>query len=264
MCLHPAGNTTTSSSATTFPAASIGTGTGMVNGVPTDWNDISAVTGNMCTSKGKDEDYDYACVLGASFLFYEAQRSGKLPSSGRRIKWRGDSSLKDVSPNGHDLIGGLYDAGDFVKFMLPYGWSVTVLAWGLVAFPEGYQKSQQSFHALSTLRWAADFIIKCHVDDTVFVAQVGNGTADHLLWRRAEDIQEPAKVRAALRALACVSSCCETGAVAWPGWLASRAASVHASLLPSALLPRPLPKPKPSPTAPPPAGVCGGREGPGI
>lgn len=192
----------------------------MVNGVPTDWNDISAVTGNMCTGKGKDEDYDYACVLGASYLFYEAQRSGKLPSSGKRIKWRGDSSLKDVSPNGHDLIGGLYDAGDFVKFMLPYGSAVAVLAWGLVAFPDGYQKSQQSFHALSTLRWAADFIIKCHVDDTVFVAQVGNGTADHLLWRRAEDIQEPAKVRAVLCALRRVHSHVPAPGVRlrwWPG-----------------------------------------------
>jgi hypothetical protein len=47
-------------------------------------------------------------VLEKSILFYEAQRSGKLPPS-NRIPWRGDSALQDMGDNGEDLTGGWYD-----------------------------------------------------------------------------------------------------------------------------------------------------------
>lgn len=40
-------------------------------------------------------DLDYKDALHKSILFLEAQRSGKLPSSSNRIKWRGDSALTD-------------------------------------------------------------------------------------------------------------------------------------------------------------------------
>lgn len=43
-----------------------------------------------------------------SIMFYEAQRSGKLPAD-NRISWRGDSSLLDQGDNGEDLTGGWYD-----------------------------------------------------------------------------------------------------------------------------------------------------------
>ena len=74
--------------------------------------------------------YDYARVLKLSILFYEAQRSGKLPSK-NRVPWRKDSALNDRGENGEDLSGGWYDAGDYVKFGFPMASSATVLAWGL-------------------------------------------------------------------------------------------------------------------------------------
>lgn len=77
-------------------------------------------------------DYDYGQVLGLSFLFYEAQRSGKLPAN-NRIKWRGNSGL-DHSYNGRDVTGGWYDAGDNVKFNLPMAWSTAAIAWSIVEF----------------------------------------------------------------------------------------------------------------------------------
>ena len=52
--------------------------------------------------------YNYDEVLMKSILFYEAQRSGKLPST-NRINWRGDSALNDQGANGEDLTGGWYD-----------------------------------------------------------------------------------------------------------------------------------------------------------
>jgi len=52
--------------------------------------------------------YDLNEVLEKSILFYEAQRSGKLPAD-NRIPWRGDSALGDRGANGEDLTGRWYD-----------------------------------------------------------------------------------------------------------------------------------------------------------
>lgn len=38
--------------------------------------------------------FDYGDALDKTLLFFEAQRSGKLPIT-QRIKWRGDSGLHD-------------------------------------------------------------------------------------------------------------------------------------------------------------------------
>lgn len=43
--------------------------------------------------------FEYGEALTKSLLFYEGQRSGKLPSN-QRVQWRGDSALKDGSDAG--------------------------------------------------------------------------------------------------------------------------------------------------------------------
>ena len=48
-----------------------------------------------------------------SFLFYEAQRSGDLPSD-QRVTWRHDSAMGDGNDVGLDLKGGYYD-GNFIN-----------------------------------------------------------------------------------------------------------------------------------------------------
>lgn len=53
-------------------------------------------------------DYNYAEVLEKSLLFYEAQRTGYLPSN-NRIPWRGDSFVSDRGDDGEDLSGGYFD-----------------------------------------------------------------------------------------------------------------------------------------------------------
>lgn len=53
-------------------------------------------------------NYNYSEVIGLSLLFYEAQRTGVLPST-NRIPWRGDSFLTDIGQNGEDLTGGYFD-----------------------------------------------------------------------------------------------------------------------------------------------------------
>jgi hypothetical protein len=89
----------------------------------------------LCCSFCVVGEYDYAQVLGLSFKFYEAQRSGDLPST-NRISWRADAGLDHKAADGRDVTGGWYDAGDNVKFNLPMAWSAGVIAWSLVDFRE--------------------------------------------------------------------------------------------------------------------------------
>lgn len=56
--------------------------------------------------------YNYSEVIEKSLLFYEAQRSGKLPAN-NRIPWRGDSMLDDKDGD-VDLTGGYFDGTFFL------------------------------------------------------------------------------------------------------------------------------------------------------
>ena len=57
----------------------------------------------------------FADVIDKSLLFYEVQRSGDLPESEMRVKWRKDSALDDRGKNGEDLTGGYYDGKSLIE-----------------------------------------------------------------------------------------------------------------------------------------------------
>ena len=156
----------------------------------------------------------YDLALGLSFLFYEANRSGDLDEANNRIPWRGDSGLNDgrdgiyfgdANPSNLqaglslDLTGGYHDAGDHVKFGLPLASTLSTLAWGGISFADGYQATDQMDALLETVRWGTDYLLKAQGRDatgatTYFIAQVGDGDADHAQWSAPEDqtIQRPA------------------------------------------------------------------------
>ena len=122
------------------------------------------------TAPQKPGKYDYGEVLKLSILFYEAQRSGKLPRN-NRVEWREDSALDDQG-GGNDLTGGWYDAGDYVKFGFPMASSATVLAWGLVEYKEAYEAAGQYDQMLKSIKWATDYFIKAHTKKEEFYGQV--------------------------------------------------------------------------------------------
>ncbi|KAG7197626.1 hypothetical protein KM043_013407 [Ampulex compressa] len=134
-----------------------------------------------------ETERDYARVLELSLLFYEAQRSGKLPDN-NRIPWRGDSAMNDRGLNGEDLTGGYYDAGDFVKFGFTMASTTTLLAWGAVSWPEAYESADQHEQLRQAIKWATDYFIKCHVSENVFYGQVGDFSLDHTFWGRPEEL----------------------------------------------------------------------------
>jgi len=61
-------------------------------------------------SSGGIPNPQWSSLLGNLLYFYEAQRSGKLPST-KRVKWRNDSALTDGQDVKLDLTGGYYDGG---------------------------------------------------------------------------------------------------------------------------------------------------------
>ncbi|ADL52518.1 glycoside hydrolase family 9 protein [Clostridium cellulovorans] len=132
--------------------------------------------------------FNYGEALQKSIMFYEFQRSGKLPTD-IRSNWRGDSGTKDGSDVGVDLTGGWYDAGDHVKFNLPMSYTVAMLAWSLSEDKAAYEKSGQLDYLVKEIKWATDYLMKCHTAPNEYYYQVGDGGADHKWWGPAEVMQ---------------------------------------------------------------------------
>ncbi|XP_004298838.1 PREDICTED: endoglucanase 20-like [Fragaria vesca subsp. vesca] len=146
-----------------------------------------------CVLNGVVSAIDYKDALGKSILFFEGQRSGKLPNS-QRVVWRGDSALSDGQLEGVNLTGGYYDAGDNVKFGWPMAYSVSLLSWSLIEYQQQISSAKQLAYLQGAIRWGTEFIIKAHPSPTTFYTQVGDGNADHQCWERPEDMDTSRKL----------------------------------------------------------------------
>ncbi|XP_077251276.1 glycosyl hydrolase 9C2 [Tasmannia lanceolata] len=131
--------------------------------------------------------HDYAQALSKSILFFEAQRSGYLPSN-QRVNWRADSGLNDGKASGVDLVGGYYDAGDNVKFGLPMAFTITMMSWSIVEYGKQMAESGELGHAMEAVKWGTDYLIKAHPEPNVLYGEVGDGNTDHYCWQRPEDM----------------------------------------------------------------------------
>ncbi|KAL8456636.1 hypothetical protein ACS0TY_034753 [Phlomoides rotata] len=133
------------------------------------------------------QSFDYGDALSKSLLYFEAQRSGRLPHN-QRVRWRHHSGLTDGLEQGVDLVGGYYDAGDNVKFGLPMAYTITLLSWSVIEFEDEISAAGEYDHALEAIKWGTGFFIKAHTHPHVLWAQVGNGDTDHPCWQRPEDM----------------------------------------------------------------------------
>jgi len=126
--------------------------------------------------------FNYADALDKAILFFEAQRSGKLPPA-QRVAWRADSALSDGSASNVDLAGGDYDAGDNVKFGLPMAFTVTMLSWSVLEF---------GADAEPAVRWGADYLLKAATATPgALWVQVADPNQDHKCWERPQDMDTP-------------------------------------------------------------------------
>ncbi|KAK6921453.1 Carbohydrate binding domain CBM49 [Dillenia turbinata] len=149
------------------------------------WMLLFLVVGSEATAT-----FNYGEALVKTLMFFEAQRSGKLPLN-RTVKWRGDSGLSVGFLQGVDLVGGYYDAGDHVKFGLPMAFTVTMLSWAAIEYEREIAGVEQLSNTLDAIKWGTDYFIKAHPQPNVLWGQVGDGQSDHHCWERAEDMTTP-------------------------------------------------------------------------
>ncbi|KAK9785110.1 hypothetical protein WJX73_006875 [Symbiochloris irregularis] len=146
------------------------------------------------------KDFDFGKAAGDSLLFYDAQRVGKLPANNpisfrqSALQYENDSAAGFPDLTGGWLQGGI--AGD-LKLTMPTAFAVTMLAWGLLAFPSGYESAGQTAHVRQTVRWGTDYLLKTvrpaarnnsAVDGYNIVYQVGNLTEDIGFWGTPESL----------------------------------------------------------------------------
>ncbi|KAG6332985.1 hypothetical protein ID866_6101 [Astraeus odoratus] len=147
------------------------------------------------SSSGGIPNPQWSSLLGNLLYFYEAQRSGKLPST-KRVQWRNDSALTDGQDVKLDLTGGYYDAGDYIKCTFPlvgihisYSFptlmpaqSATVMSicWGATDFGKGYDLANQTPYLDDMLRWSLDWLIK-----------VAETNLTNAYWGGDQNIPEP-------------------------------------------------------------------------
>ncbi|KAL3571716.1 hypothetical protein D5086_025620 [Populus alba] len=106
---------------------------------------------------------DYGAALTKSLLYYEAQRSGKLPPN-QRVLWRGDSGLQD---------------GSDAQFGFPMAFTVTVLAWSTVEFQSQLEAKNELSNAMDAIKRGTDYFIKAHPQPDVLYGEDGDGDSDH-------------------------------------------------------------------------------------
>ncbi|KAI5668952.1 hypothetical protein M9H77_18805 [Catharanthus roseus] len=129
---------------------------------------------------------NYRDALAKSILFFQGQRSGKLPPN-QQLPWRSNSALSDGSAAHVDLAGGYYDAGDNVKFNFPMAFTTTMLSWSALEY--GKRMGTQLQNTRAAIRWATDYLLKCATatPGKLYVG-VGDPNSDHKCWERPEDM----------------------------------------------------------------------------
>ncbi|ESW25080.1 hypothetical protein PHAVU_003G005700 [Phaseolus vulgaris] len=139
------------------------------------------------SSSSSSSGGDYKQALTNSLLYFEGQRSGKLPSN-QRVNWRGDSALQDGEDAGIDLVGGYYDAGDNLKLGFPLAFTLTMLSWSTIEFNDQLSKQNELQNALRAIKWGTDYLIKAHASPDVLYGEIGDPDSDHSCWQRPEDM----------------------------------------------------------------------------
>lgn len=159
-------------------------------------------------------------LLGNLLWFYEAQRSGRLPSD-NRVAWRNDSALNDGLDYGVDLTGGYYDAGgkrfcarwgraertepnhcpDYIKATYPLAYTLFSVCWGANVYGAGYDNANQTAYLDGMLRWGLDWLMKVRSKpyervSTETLPRVGSpGRGRHICSSRRWSVRQIAFVR---------------------------------------------------------------------
>ncbi|KAL3523239.1 hypothetical protein ACH5RR_016073 [Cinchona calisaya] len=155
---------------------------------------------------------NYTLALHKALLFFNAQKSGKLPKS-NGIPWRGNSGLTDGSTLTDvkgGLVGGYYDAGDNIKFHFPMSFAMTMLSWSAIEYEHKYKAIGEYDHIRDLIKWGTDYLLLTFNSTATKIdkiySQVGdaknnsNTPDDHYCWERPEDMDYTRDVQIAISA----------------------------------------------------------------
>lgn len=153
---------------------------------------VHSVLSQGSVNPGSGTNAQYAELHKLLIGFYQYQRAG-LSSGNPYNPFYGYSPYPHSNDRdgAQDLSGGWYDAGDFVKFGLPLGFSVYCLLKGYDVFPGSYDDLHDWTHTsgpngipdiLDETRFATDYLIKAVESSNAIVMDVGNAQADHSVW----------------------------------------------------------------------------------
>ncbi|KAK6131514.1 hypothetical protein DH2020_034745 [Rehmannia glutinosa] len=155
--------------------------------------------------QGGGASKDLTLALNQALLFFDAQKSGRLPGT-NPIKFRGNSGLNDGKEGNTnaDLVGGFYDSGKNIKFSFSTAYTVTLLSWTVVEYKQKYADIGELDHIKDIIKWGSDYLLKLFIppnsnsDSAILYSQVGgNGTNqenDINCWQRPEDMNYPRPV----------------------------------------------------------------------
>ncbi|KAK9692242.1 hypothetical protein RND81_09G251000 [Saponaria officinalis] len=152
-------------------------------------------------NKGPPPPDNYTLALRKALLFFNAQKSGKLPKNNYGVDWRKSSGLEDGSKLKDvkgGLIGGYYDSGENTKFHFPMAYAMTMLSWSVIEYPHKFKAINEYDHVLDLIKWGTDYLLltfnsSATTIDKVY-SQVGgaqpNSTvaSDMTCWQRPEDM----------------------------------------------------------------------------
>jgi len=142
------------------------------------------------TVEVKNNPYDF--IVGEMVSFLKKQRSGVPVAPDNEIGHPGDAKCKVYgrmnNQNGKweplkeekhaDMLGGWYDAGDYIKFTLTTAYTTYFLLRSYEDYP-ATGKSKEDKNALwEEAKWGLDYLLKTMPDDNTFIIQVGNAD-DH-------------------------------------------------------------------------------------
>ncbi|KAK1400449.1 Endoglucanase [Heracleum sosnowskyi] len=125
----------------------------------------------------------FTLALHKALLFFDAQKSGRLPKNNYSINWRGNSGLQDGNTTERGLVGGYYDA----------------------EYEGKYKAIDEYEHVRDLIKWGTDYLLLTFNSSAASVpyiySQVGgsmNGSTvpdDHTCWTRPEDMDYPRPVQ---------------------------------------------------------------------
>lgn len=124
--------------------------------------------------------YNYAEALTKGMLFFDSLVSGKFEKSYKRLTWRKNSCSECVDKKyKKDLSGGFYESGgSYLKFPLLNAYMANMLSWIGLEERGGLNGANMMADLRWKVKWAADYLVACHVAPNVYMGLNGNYTLD--------------------------------------------------------------------------------------